>query len=123
LGATPQLNSILALRDAGLRRIALGNPESVPAGRYAKSALEAAGLWTALADSLIPAQNVRQVLDYVARGEVQAGFVYATDAAQMSDRVRVAAPVSVGRPIRYPIAVLNRRKDKPSAKDFVDYVL
>lgn len=123
LGATPQLDSIHALADAGLRRIALGNPESVPAGRYAKSALEAAGLWTALSDSLIPAQNVRQVLDYVARGEVQAGFVYATDAAQTSDRVRVAASVPVVRPIRYPIAVLNHGKDNPSAQAFVDYVL
>ena len=64
------------------KKIALGNPESVPAGRYTKSALNTVGLWEALQPQYIQGNSVRQVLDYVARGEVETGFVYRTDALQ-----------------------------------------
>ncbi|HEX6832218.1 MAG TPA: molybdate ABC transporter substrate-binding protein, partial [Rudaea sp.] len=74
-------------------RIAIGNPDSVPAGRYAKEALTAAHLWEPLQPRLVPTQNVRQALDYVARGEAEAGFVYATDAAAQAGKVKVALAV------------------------------
>lgn len=106
-----------------VRRIAYGNPSSVPVGRYARGALEAAGLWEPVSAKGVPAQNVRQALDYVARGEVEAGFVFATDAAIMPDKVRVVATVPTRTPITYPIAVTTRSRAADEAGRFVDYVL
>ena len=69
------------------KRVAVGNPDSVPVGRYTKAALTTAKLWDALQPQLILGNSVRQVLDYVARGEVDAGFVYGTDAKQLASKV------------------------------------
>lgn len=107
---------------AALRRVALGSPQTVPAGRYAKEALERGKAWTALEPKLVFAQNVRQVLDYVARDEADAGFVYATDAAIMPGKVKVAFDVATTTPIRYPIAVVNASKQRALAQAFVAYV-
>src|SRR5690606_2516113 len=85
-------------------KVAIGNPASVPVGRYSQQALEAAGLWSAMQAKAISTQNVRQSLDYVARGEVEAGFVYATDASVMQDKVKVAFEVPLEVKISYPIA-------------------
>ena len=79
------------LAQAAYQRIAIGLPASVPVGRYTKGVLEAAGQWAAIEPKMIGANNVRQALDYVARAEVDAGFVYATDAALMPDKVKVAS--------------------------------
>ena len=76
----------------------------MPVGRYTKAVLEKAQLWTSLEAKMIGAQSVRQALDYVARGEVDAGFVYGTDAAIMADKVRVAFAVPTDTPVLYPIA-------------------
>lgn len=111
------------LTKPNVNRIALGNPASVPAGRYAKRALEGAGLWHIVEAKSVTAQSVRQVLDYVARGEVEAGFVYATDAAIMQEKVRVAFPVPLDIPIRYPIARIATSANAEAAKRFVDFVL
>ena len=111
------------LAQPGLQRIAMGNPASVPAGRYALQALEAASLWPAVQARTITTQNVRQSLDYVARGEVDAGFVYATDAALMKDKVRVALEVPVPGAIRYPMAVTSGTAQGEEARRFVRYVL
>jgi molybdate transport system substrate-binding protein len=108
--------------DPAFPRIAIGNPDSVPAGRYAREALTAAGLWQPLQPRLIPAANVRQALDYVARGEVQAGFVYATDAAIEKDRVRIALRVPTQTPVRYPIAVVRGSAHAAAAGEFVAFV-
>ena len=104
------------------RKIALGSPQTVPAGRYAKEALDAAKLWAPLEPRLVFAQNVRQVLDYVARSEAEAGFVYATDAAIMADKVKVAFDVPTSTPVRYPIAVVKDSKHPDLARAFVAYV-
>ena len=72
-----------------MSRFAIGNPASVPAGRYAKEALQYYNVWDTLQPSLILCINVRQVLDYVSRGEVEAGIVYSTDAASIKEKVRV----------------------------------
>ncbi|MFP5406150.1 MAG: molybdate ABC transporter substrate-binding protein, partial [Gammaproteobacteria bacterium] len=89
-GVSPAPVTHLAdLASPAVRRIAIGNPASVPVGRYARAALESAGLWSQVEPRLINARNARQVLDYVARGEVDAGFVYATDAALMKEKLRV----------------------------------
>lgn len=104
-------------------RIAIGLPASVPVGSYTKGALEAARLWGAIEPKMIGANNVRQALDYVARAEVDAGFVYATDAALMAAKVRVAFTVPTARPIRYPVATLAGAPNPAEAGKFVDFLL
>jgi molybdate transport system substrate-binding protein len=108
---------------AGVQRIAISNPASVPAGRYTRRALDAAGLAAALAAKTVNTQSVRQSLDYVARGEVDAGFVYATDAALMKDKVKVAFAVPLDVPISYPIARTAASANAAEAARFVGYVL
>ena len=118
-------NSPKALNDllqAHYKRIAIGLPASVPVGRYAKSALEKSGLWSAIEAKMIGAQTVRQALDYVARSEVDAGFVYATDAAIMPDKVKVAFAVATDIPILYPIAPVAAGANHAVAKKFVAFV-
>ena len=112
------------LATAKVTRIAIGNPASVPAGRYSKRALEKAGLWSVVSAKTINTQNVRQSLDYVARGEVDAAFVYATDAAQFRDKVKLAFPVPLDVAIRYPIAPVKSTESAraAAARSFIAYV-
>ena len=86
-------------------RLAVGDPDSVPAGRYAKAALVSLGVWPGVAGRLVRAENVRSALQLVAHGEVPLGIVYATDAAA-DRRVRVVDvfPAASHPPIRYPLA-------------------
>jgi molybdate transport system substrate-binding protein len=114
--------SLAELAAPAIRRIAIGVPASVPAGRYARSALEQARLWDALAAKTVGAQSVRQALDYVARGEVDAGFVYATDAQRMPRRVKVAFAVPTETPIRDPIAVVAASAAPAEALQFAAFV-
>lgn len=88
-------------------RIALADPDSVPAGRYARAALERLGLWERIAPRVVRAENVRAALALVERGAARWGFVYATD-ARASAKVRAVRmmPESVHPPIRYPLARL-----------------
>lgn len=111
------------LQKPEIGRIAVSNPDSVPVGRYAKAALERAGLFQTLRPKLITTQNVRQSLDYVARGEVDAGFVYRTDAALMPGRVRIVHTAALEQPVSYPIAVAAASRDKAEAQRFVRFVL
>ncbi|MEO8311400.1 MAG: molybdate ABC transporter substrate-binding protein [Caldimonas sp.] len=120
--ATSVPKSLADIADASIRRVAIGIPGSVPVGRYARGALEKAQLWPQIEAKTIGAQSVRQALDYVARGEVDAGFVYATDAALMRDRVKVAFAVPTDVPIRYPIAVVAASTAQAEAQKFVDFV-
>lgn len=88
-------------------RLALADPAAVPAGRYARAALESLGVWPAVASQLIPAENVRAALAFVERNEAPLGIVYATDALA-SHKVRVVGifPAGSHPPIRYPVALL-----------------
>lgn len=117
----PRLGGLHALKDASIERIAIGNPSSVPVGRYTRDVLLVEGLWEALGSKLILAENVRQVLNYVARGEVDAGVVYATDAAS-SDSVAVVAALSTPRPVLYPIAVVRTSRQPAAAAAFIAFV-
>lgn len=110
------------LTKAQVQRIAIGNPDSVPVGRYAKAALEKAGLWSTLEPKYIYTQNVRQSLDYVSRGEVEVGFVYLTDAAVSAVGVRTAFEVPTEKPIVYPIAAVKGYGNENRALDFIAYV-
>ena len=118
--------SIKSVQDLGNRdvtRIALGKPQTVPVGRYAAEALTNEGLWDSLSAKLIPADSVRQVLDYVSRGEVDAGFVFATDAAIAKDKVRIVATMEKHKPIVYPVAVVAATRNKELSQRFIDFVL
>jgi molybdate transport system substrate-binding protein len=110
------------LAQPGYQRIAVGLPASVPVGRYTKGVLEAAGLWAAIEPKMIGANTVRQALDYVARAEVDAGFVYATDAALMPDKVKVALTVPTPTPVRYPAAPIAASANTQTAAKFVDFL-
>lgn len=111
------------LKADAVRRVAYGDPASVPVGRYTQAALEKLDLWSAVSAKGVLAQNVRQSLDYVARGEVDAGFVFATDATIARDKVRVAATVPTPTPIRYPIAVVAGSKQAGEAAAFQAFVM
>lgn len=97
----------IGLAELGRGRLALADPKAVPAGRYAKAALEALGSWDGLAENVVPAENVRAALALVERGEAALGIVYATDALA-SDKVEVVEhlPADSHPPIRYPVAIL-----------------
>jgi len=121
-GAKSAPRSLEDLKDAGITRLAISNPENVPVGKYTKEALEAAGLWDAVKGKSLNTQNVRQSLDYVARGEADVGFVYGTDAALMADKVEVLFEVPTRTPILYPIAVVKGNGNENLAIKFIDYV-
>ena len=117
--------SVASLNDltkSEFHHVAIGNPDSVPVGRYSKAALQSAGVWDALQAKIVNTQNVRQSLDYVARSEVEAGFVYRTDAALLPDKVRIALAVPTATPVLYPLAALKGSRAKSQAKEFVTFV-
>jgi len=116
------LGALNDLSDAAIKRIAMGIPDSVPVGRYSKGVLEAAKLWEPLQPKLVFTHNVRQSLDYVGRGEVDAGFVYMTDAAIAPARVKVALIVPTEKAILYPIAAVKGNGQEKAARDFVAFV-
>ncbi len=112
---------LLKLLNGG--KLAMGDPDSVPVGKYGKAALENLKVWSDVEASVVRADNVRAALNFVERGEAAAGIVYATDAA-VSKKVAVAAtfPESSYPPVSYPIAVVAGH-DTPDAKAFHDFVL
>ncbi len=118
----PELKSLADLSRPEVKRIALGKVATVPVGRYTKQSLEAANLWAPLQPKFVQADSVRQVLDYVARGEVEAGFVYRTDAAIMANKVKVALTAGGHTPVTYPVAVVSESRQKALAKEFAEYL-
>ena len=95
----------------------------MPAGIYTKEYLTRLGLWQKLEPKIVPTENVRAALAAVESGNVDAGFVYKTD-ANISSKVRVAVTVAVeqGPPIRYPVALIKEAKDKSAAAKFLTYL-
>lgn len=117
------IHSVADLENPAYSRIALGNPDTVPAGRYARAGLQHVGIWDTLMSRQVLGQNVRQVLDYVARGEVDAGFVFATDAASLSDRVRVVEKIKSPVAVLYPLVLVQRHDPPEQARQFYDFIL
>ncbi len=113
------------LADPRVARIVVGNPRTVPAGQYAEESLRALGLWDRLQPKLIFAENVRQALEYVARGEADAGFVYTTDAALRGQAVKEAfrPAEDTYRPIAYPAAVVAGTRQLALAQALVELLL
>ena len=112
------------LADARVKRIAIGQPRSVPAGEYAAQVLTKLKLFEAVRDRLVYGANVRQVLDYVSRGEVDAGVVYATDAmADAKVKVVATADPSMHDPIVYPAVLVSRDgQTSAGAQRFLDHL-
>ena len=115
------LTSFHDLTRAEVKRVAIGNPKTVPAGRYAEEVLKYFHLSDAVKDKLIFAGNGRQVLDYVARGEVDAGLVYSTDALVRAKEIKsvAEAPEQSHSPVLYPIAVIKGTRNEVLAKEFI----
>ncbi|WP_342250865.1 molybdate ABC transporter substrate-binding protein [Sphingomonas sp. OTU376] len=111
------------LRALGKTRVAIADPDAVPAGRYAKAALESGGRWAAVETNIVRAESVRAALALVERGVVPRGIVYATD-AQASGKVRIAAIFTERShpPIRYPLARL-KASTSPDAEPFRRFLL
>lgn len=123
------VNSSVSLTDVGMlpqdsiERIAIGEPNSVPAGIYGREALAQLGVWDAVQAKLIPAADVRSTLAYVESGEVDVGVVYHTD-AKISKKVRIIYrfPASRHSPIVYPAAVLRDTGRRVLAQAFLEYL-
>ena len=115
--------SLADLAGSQVRRIAIGKTATVPVGRYTQQLLVGAGLWSALEPKFVQAESVRQVLDYVARGEAEAGFVYRTDAGSMADKVRVVLVAQGHAPVRYPVAVVSESRNAPLAREFAAFLV
>ncbi len=110
------------LASADYKRIAAGTAATVPAGKYAADAVAQAGLADALQAKWIYGESVRQVLNYVARGEVDAGFVYRTDALIEPDKTRIAFTVPTATPVSYPIAQVAASRNAEGARAFIAFV-
>jgi molybdate transport system substrate-binding protein len=113
------------LQKAEVKKMVIGNPKSVPAGRYAEEVLKSVNLWEAVKDKLVFAEHVRQALDYVARNEVDAAMVYSTDAMIRPKEVRIVAkaPDKSHQPIVYPIGIVKESKNQSLAKKLITLVL
>jgi len=117
------VNDFKDLARPEVKVIAMGEPETVPAGMYAQQTLDRLGLLDAAKKKAVYAKDVRQVLTYVETGNADAGIVYQTD-ARISSRVRVVAtaPADSHDPIVYPVAVVKGTKNLASAREFLEYL-
>jgi molybdate transport system substrate-binding protein len=117
------VSSAADLVDPKFGHIALAEPQTAPAGIYAKEFLKKQGIWSKLIDKVVPTENIRAALAAVESGNVDAGIVYKTDAA-ISKNVRVAYEVAVGQgpAISYPVAVVSDSRQTESAKRFVEFL-
>ncbi len=117
------LRDFQELTDGKIKRIAIGEPQSVPVGQYTQEMLTKIGLWQQIQPKLVLGNNVRQVLTFVASGNVDAGIVYTTDAkASQKVAVRATAAENLHSPIVYPLAVIRSSRNPGTAKMFVEYL-
>ncbi|ANB60468.1 molybdate ABC transporter substrate-binding protein [Anoxybacteroides amylolyticum] len=112
-----------SLTDNSIKQIAIGNPETTPAGQYGKQVLTKLNLWEKVNGKIVYTKDVRQVLLYVETNAVDAGIVFKTD-AQISNKVKVVdiAAANMHAPIIYPIGIIKNTKHKKEATDFYQYI-
>jgi len=122
-GPSVSITSFQDLAKPEVKRVALGEPTTVPAGQYAKEVLTSLGIYDAVNSKAVLAKDVRQVLTYVETGNVDAGIVYATD-AQSSSKVKIVAtaPAKSHAPVIYPAAVVKASKNPAAARQFLDFL-
>lgn len=118
------LNSIEGIAAlSSVKNIAIGNPDEVPAGKYAKQSLETAKIYDLLKSKLVLAKDVRQVLTYVERDEVEIGFIYASDLIVAKNiKQAFVVPDAYHDPITYPVAIVNSSKQSEIAARFIKYL-
>lgn len=111
------------LTDSNVKQVAFAEPTSVPAGKYAQEVLTSLGIFDKVKQKTVFAKDVRQVLNYVETGNVDAGIVYETD-AKLSNKVRVVAIAAdnLHSPIVYPVAVLKRSQNQANAIEFIQFL-
>ncbi len=115
------VDTVSDLTSETVQRIGIGSPATVAAGEYARTALVSQGMYAALEPKFILCEHVRQVLDYLVRGEVDAGFVYRTDAVKAGHDVVIVAEVPLAKPVIYPIAALEGSKAIGLSRKFVAF--
>jgi molybdate transport system substrate-binding protein len=117
------LKDFNGLLDASVSKIAIGEPETVPAGKYGREVLQSLKLWDGVQSKLVFTNNVRQVLTYVESGNVEAGLVYKSDLYGSEKAKEIApAPADSHSPIVYPAAVVSDSKQKEAAADFLAFL-
>ncbi len=117
-----RVSAVADLAGESVQTIGIGTPETVPAGQYAKGALVGLGLYQRLTPKLIFGESVRQVLDYLSRGEVDCGFVYRTDAVKAGEAVVILEEIPLDKPVTYPMAPLAGSAKAELAAAFVAFV-
>jgi molybdate transport system substrate-binding protein len=122
-GSTLGIKTFQDLLKADVKRVALGEPVTVPAGKYAQETLIHLGIYDQVNAKAVLAKDVRQVLTYVETGDVDAGVVYRTDALS-SNKVKIVAeaPADSHEPVIYPVAIINTTKALAAAKAFEDFL-
>lgn len=107
------------------KKIAIGDPNSVPAGQYAKEALTSLGLWDKVSAKASLGTNVTEVLNWVAEGSADAGIVYATDAKLQPDKIKIVAEAPSGslkQDVIYPVSVIKASANQEAAQKFIDFL-
>ncbi|MEC0183656.1 molybdate ABC transporter substrate-binding protein [Paenibacillus peoriae] len=111
------------LKGQDIKKVAIGIPDSVPAGKYAQEVLTNQKLWSELEPKLVQAKDVRQVLQYVATGNADAGFVYKTDALSTKDTsIALTVDSKLHSPITYPLGLVAATSHEEDASQFYDYL-
>jgi len=118
-----KISSVGDLAASGVKRVAFGNPATSSAGRYTKASLEQSGQWDIVKQREVLGKDVGEVLDAVASGEADAGFVFASDAATLPDKVRAVQTLASPSPVSYPIALVQRPGRHPQAQAFLEHVV
>ncbi len=121
--STLGLTSFEGLTDDKVKKVAIGDPESVPAGKYGQQAFDELGITAQIQPKLILGSDVRQVLSYVESGNVDAGIVYSTD-AKTSTKVKVvaSAPDDINAKVVYPMAVIKASTNQAAARDYENFM-
>lgn len=117
------IDSLYNFRDSKIKKIAIGEPRSVPAGQYAEQVFQKLNIYEQIKPKLVLANNVRQVLAAVESGNADAGLVYLTDARISNNiKVLVTADEKYHSPIIYPVAVIKKTKNVQAAKEFTQFL-
>lgn len=110
------------LTSTRVQKIALGEPKSVPAGKYAQEVLTFYNIFNQIKQKIVFAKDVRQVLAYVETGNVDAGIVYITDAKVSDAKIVAIAPANFHSPVVYPVAIIKASKNIDAAKEFINFL-
>lgn len=119
-----QIKDFRDLTNNKINKIAVADPNSVPVGQYSEEIFTKLGIWDQVKSKMVVSQDVRQSLDWVVHGEVDAGTVYKTDAYIEKDKVNIiaSAPNGTHKPVQYPMAIVENSKDKKEVKDFYNFL-